>query len=76
MARTERRRGRRPSRPTDKPARGFGCAPANATVGEVLDLAEIDTSGRTIMLDGANTSTDQVPRNGATITVTQKIKGN
>lgn len=48
----------------------------NATVGEVLDLAEIDTSGRTIMLDGANTSTDQVPRNGATITVTQKIKGN
>ena len=48
----------------------------NATVGNILELADIDTNNRTIMLDGANTSTDQVPRNGATITVTQKIKGN
>lgn len=46
------------------------------TIEDVLDMAEIEAEGRTVMLDGANTSMDAVPRNGATITVTQKIKGN
>ena len=62
-----------------------GCVPGvlseyavedNATVEDILELADIDTGNRTIMLDGANTDVNAVPRNGATITVTQKIKGN
>ena len=46
------------------------------TVGDVLRMADIDTSNRTVMLDGAQASTSDVPRDQATITVTQKIKGN
>ena len=48
----------------------------NQTVGDVLEMADIDASNRTVMLDGANAENGQVPRDGATITVTQKIKGN
>lgn len=48
----------------------------DATVEDVLELADIEVGNRTVMLDGATTGLDAIPRNGATITVTQKIKGN
>lgn len=48
----------------------------NATIADILSMAEIDLSGRTVMLDGASVATDTVPADGSTVTVTQKIKGN
>lgn len=49
---------------------------ADASVQDVLQLAGIDVGNRTVMLDGANTNLSAVPSDHATITVTQKIKGN
>ena len=48
----------------------------NQTVRDVLQMADIDQGNRTVMLDGAQTDLAAVPRDNATITVTQKIKGN
>lgn len=46
------------------------------TIADVLELADIDVANRTVMVDGATANLNSVPRDGATITVTQKIKGN
>lgn len=48
----------------------------NQTIADVLELADIDVDNRTVMVDGATADLNALPRDGATITVTQKIKGN
>ena len=48
----------------------------DATIEDVLELAEIDLGNRTVMMNGANVDTDDEVEQNATITVTQKIKGN
>jgi sulfur carrier protein ThiS len=50
--------------------------PEGTTVGAVLQQAGLDANGFEIRLDGQDTTTDTVVRDGQTILLVRKVKGN